>query len=52
MTPGDKVIFGLGINAGTGEIVRVNDKTVIVKLPSGKKIKRHIEKHNVRLNNA
>ena len=50
MEPGDKVIFVLGINTGTGEIIRVNDKTVIVRLPSGKKIKRHIEKHNVRLN--
>ena len=52
MESGDKAIFVLGINTGTGEILRVNDKTVIVKLPNGKRIKRHIEKHNVRISDA
>jgi preprotein translocase subunit YajC len=47
MAPGDKVIFDLGLGVGKGEVVRVNDQTVIVRLPNGKEIKRHIEKHGV-----
>ena len=43
-----KVEFMLGTSTATGEVIRKNDATVIVKLPSGKEIKRHIEKHNVR----
>jgi len=47
-----KAEFMLGTKTEKGEVVRVNDATVIVKLPNGKEIKRHIEKHNVRLYDA
>ena len=50
MNPGDKATFMLGLGTAKGEIIKVNGKTVIVKLPSGKTVKRHIEKHNVGLN--
>ncbi len=33
----------------SGRLVRKNTKTVIVELESGKHIKRHIEKHYVRI---
>lgn len=49
MKPGDKVTIMLGIGTSKGEIIKVNTETVIVKLPSGKTVKRHIEKHNVRI---
>lgn len=42
--------FDIGISRGEGEVVRVNDKTVVVKLRRGgktKQIKRHIDKHRV-----
>jgi hypothetical protein len=48
MKNGDKVVFILGLGNGQGEIVKTNAKTVIVKVPGGDSIKRHIEKHNVR----
>ena len=50
MKPDDKVTFMLGLGTAKGDIIKINDKTVIVKLPSGKTVKRHIEKHNVGLN--
>lgn len=43
-----QVQFILGTGTATGEVVKPNNKTVIVKLPSGKHIKRHIEKHKVK----
>ena len=52
MNPGDKAQFILGLNTGEGEIIKENEKTVIVKLPNGKTIKRHKEKHKVRLLDA
>ena len=42
--------FDIGLGRGEGELVQVNEKTVIVKLRRGgktKNIKRHIEKHRV-----
>jgi len=42
-----KAEFILGTTTEKGEVVRMNDATVIVKLPNGKEIKRHIEKHRV-----
>ena len=38
----------LGVGNEAGKIVRMNDKTVIVRLPNGSVIKRHEEKHRVR----
>ena len=43
-----KVTFILGLDTGEGEIVKENEKTVIIKLPNGSTIKRHKEKHQVR----
>lgn len=40
----------LGLGSSNGEVVKVNDETVIVKLPNGKTVKRHTKKHDVRLN--
>lgn len=48
MKPKDKVIFMLGLGHAKGEIIKVNEKTVIVKLPSGDTVNRHMEKHDVR----
>jgi len=42
--------FDIGLTRGEGEIQRVNEKTVVVKMRRGGKtriIKRHIEKHRV-----
>jgi len=50
MQKGDEVIFMLGVGSEKGEIVRLNNKTVVVKLPSGGVIKRHIDKHKVKPN--
>ena len=50
MKPGDKRIFILGLGYAKGEVVKVNNETVIVKLPNGKTVKRHTTKHDVRLN--
>ena len=50
MEPEDKVIFMLGLGYSEGEIIRINEKTIIVKLPNGKSVKRHKDKHDVRLN--
>ena len=47
-----KATFTLGTSTAEGEVVKTNDFTVIVKLPSGKEIKRHIEKHNVEITDA
>jgi hypothetical protein len=47
-----KAEFMLGTKTAKGEVVRKNNASVIVKLPNGKEIKRHIEKHNVRFENA
>lgn len=33
----------------TGEVVKENKKTVLVRLPIGKVIKRHLIKHNVQV---
>ena len=44
--------FMLGTTTAEGEVVRRNEATVIVRLPSGSQIKRHIEKHNVEFKNA
>ena len=52
MKQGDKATFMLGLGIVKGEIIKINEQTVIVKLPSGKTIKRHIEKHNVETLNA
>ena len=44
--------FNLGLGKGEGEIERINDKTIIVKMRRGGKtkfIKRHIEKHKVEI---
>ena len=49
MNTGDKVTFILGLGAEKGEVIKINEKTVIVRLPNGKKVKRHIEKHDVRV---
>ena len=43
-----KVTFMLGLGTAEGTVVKENEKTVIVKLPSGKTIKRHKEKHKVK----
>lgn len=43
-----RMSFRLGSKRATGELVKTNDKTVLVKMPNGKVIKRHIEKHAVR----
>lgn len=42
-----KAEFDLGMGRSGGEVVKVNNQTVIVKLQNGKEIKRHIEKHRV-----
>lgn len=47
MKEGDRVEFELGIGYDQGEVVKVNGKTVVVRLANGKTIKRHIEKHGV-----
>jgi hypothetical protein len=47
-----KATFTLGTTTASGEVVRVNDATVIIKMPNGKQIKRHIEKHKVEFANA
>lgn len=47
-----KATFTLGTGTATGEVVKLNDATVIVKMPNGKHIKRHIQKHNVRFEDA
>ena len=47
-----KATFTLGTTTATGEVVKTNDATVIVKLPNGKRVKRHIEKHKVEFKNA
>jgi len=47
-----KAEFMLGTTTATGEVVKQNESTVIVRLPNGKEIKRHIEKHNVRFEDA
>jgi hypothetical protein len=47
-----KAEFMLGTTTATGEVIRYNEVSVIVKLPNGKEIKRHIEKHNVRFEDA
>jgi len=42
--------FDIGMGRGEGEVVRINDQTVVVQtVRAGKTvvIKRHIEKHNV-----
>jgi len=42
--------FDLGLRRGEGEVERINDKTIVVKMRRGGKtklIKRHIEKHHV-----
>jgi len=44
--------FDIGIGRGEGELVRENDKTIIVKLRRGGKtklVKRHKEKHHVEI---
>jgi preprotein translocase subunit YajC len=50
MKKGDKVIFMLGLGTAKGEIIKVNSDTVVIKIPTGKTVKRHLLKHNVRLN--
>ena len=50
MKPGDKITFMLGLGTSKGEVMKINNETVIVKLPSGKTVKRHKKKHDVRLN--
>jgi len=47
MQPGDRVIFDLGLGVSEGEVVKINQQTVVVRLDNGKEIKRHIEKHGV-----
>jgi len=47
-----KAEFMLGTKTEKGEVVKQNESTVIVRLPNGKEIKRHIEKHNVRFEDA
>lgn len=47
MKVGTTVKFRLGSKKGKGEVVKDNNKTVIVKLSGGATIKRHKEKHNV-----
>jgi hypothetical protein len=42
--------FDIGLRRGEGEIQRINQKTIVVKMRRGGKskiIKRHIEKHRV-----
>jgi len=42
--------FDIGLGRGEGEIQRINQRTVVVKMRRGGKtkiIKRHIEKHRV-----
>ena len=46
------VTFMLGTGTAKGTIIKENEKTVIIQMPNGKKIKRHVEKHNVRMINA
>jgi len=42
------VTFNLGSKKNVrGEVVKENDKTILVKLSNGKVIKRHKEKHDV-----
>jgi hypothetical protein len=47
-----KATFTLGTTTASGQVVRVNDSTVIVKMPNGKQIKRHIVKHKVEFADA
>lgn len=47
MKEGDRVEFELGLSFVKGAVVKVNDKTVVVQLDNGQKIKRHIDKHGV-----
>ena len=42
-----KVLFNLGKSRFEGELIKVNSKTVLVKLESGHTILRHIEKDKV-----
>lgn len=46
MKVGTMVSFRLGSKKGRGEVIKINEKTVIVKY-DGTTIKRHIEKHDV-----
>ena len=46
------VTFMLGTGTAKGTIIKENEKTVIIQMPDGKTIKRHVEKHNVRMINA
>jgi hypothetical protein len=39
--------FNIGNRRESGEVVKFNVKTILVKLKNGKVIKRHLEKHNV-----
>lgn len=42
--------FDIGLGRGEGEVVKINDRTVVIRFRRGGKtiqVKRHIEKHNV-----
>ena len=47
-----KATFMLGTTTATGTIIKENEKTVIIQMPDGRTIKRHVEKHNVRTADA
>ena len=46
------VTFMLGTGTAKGTIIKENEKTVIIQMPDGRTIKRHVEKHNVRTADA
>jgi len=39
--------FDIGDKRTTGEVIKENEKTVMIRAPDGKGIKRHKVKHNV-----
>jgi hypothetical protein len=48
MQLGETVVIRLGVGTKVGEIIKINEKTIWVKLPDGNIVRRHIEKHVVR----
>lgn len=43
------VEYNIGSDRVKGKIIKLNIRTVIVQAPCGNHIKRHFEKHNVRI---
>jgi len=46
---GSRVSFVLGTGRAAGVVVKRNANTVLVQLPNGQVVKRHLDKHKVAL---